>query len=163
MEARMRKSVAERKRIIQKYLEYFRYVWVHKWEVLRECAKKGLIWRGLAHDLSKFLPSEFFAYANFYFGTDEDRAAWSQKFNKAWLLHTHRNKHHWEHWVLFCVGRGAKLVEMPNRYRKEMFCEWVAVGRDTFVDWFRKNFREMYFHPKTKQAVMKEYYARTEK
>ena len=153
----MRRMIAEAMRKLLIYLKYFGYVCRHRWEVFIECSKHGLIWRGLVHDLSKFMPSEFFAYANFYFGTDEDRSAWSQRFNKAWLLHIHRNRHHWEHWVLFCVDNRAKLVEMPARYRREMFCEWVAVGRETFVDWFRKHFREMYFHPKTRQAVLRDY------
>lgn len=23
-----------------------------------------------------------------------------ENFNRAWLLHIHRNPHHWQHWVL---------------------------------------------------------------
>ena len=37
---------------------YDRYLWYvirHKWFVGVECVKRGLWWRGLVHDLSKFV------------------------------------------------------------------------------------------------------------
>jgi len=53
-----------------KYLKYLKYILKHKWYVMIECFKNGLIWRGLMHDLSKFLPSEFIPYANFFYGNN---------------------------------------------------------------------------------------------
>ena len=32
------------------------------WYVFVECAKRGILWRGLIHDWSKILPSEFVPY-----------------------------------------------------------------------------------------------------
>ena len=81
--------------------------------IFLECAKRGLWWRGLLHDLSKFLPSEFLPYACYFYGprarvgalrdgtgyykpTDTGDAA----FDFAWLLHQKRNDHHWQWWVL---------------------------------------------------------------
>lgn len=51
---------------MRKYLKYFNYVFRHKWFVFVECFKFGLLWQGLIHDWSKFLPDEFIAYANFF-------------------------------------------------------------------------------------------------
>lgn len=31
----------------------------HKWLVMKHCFRLGLYWRGLTHDLSKYMPSEF--------------------------------------------------------------------------------------------------------
>ena len=45
-----------------KFFRYLSYVIRHRWFVMIECFKRGLIWRGLTHDLSKFHPSEFFPY-----------------------------------------------------------------------------------------------------
>jgi hypothetical protein len=39
-----------------------------------ECFNQGLIWRGLMHDLSKFLPDEFLPYANFFY---PDKNCWT--------------------------------------------------------------------------------------
>lgn len=63
------------------YWEYFKYVCEHKKNVFVCCFKESknwfrggryregmfYLWHGIAHDLSKFSPSEFKAYAeNFY-------------------------------------------------------------------------------------------------
>ncbi len=50
-----------------KYLKYLNYIARHKWYVMNECFKEGLIWRGIVHDMSKLLPSEFIPYANFFY------------------------------------------------------------------------------------------------
>jgi hypothetical protein len=40
-----------------KHWKYFRYVFRQRWYVFVECVKLGIVWRGLVHDLSKFLPT----------------------------------------------------------------------------------------------------------
>ena len=37
---------------------------------------------------------------------------------KAWLLHIHRNPHHWQYWVLINDNpeEGENLIEMPYNY-----------------------------------------------
>jgi hypothetical protein len=50
------------------YWKYFKYVVKHKWYVFVACCKQGIIWRGIIHDMSKFLPSEFIPYARFFHG-----------------------------------------------------------------------------------------------
>jgi hypothetical protein len=45
---------------IKMIIKYLNYLLRHKWYVGIECFKKGLIWRGLVHDLSKFLQANFF-------------------------------------------------------------------------------------------------------
>ena len=122
-----------------KYLKYLKYVLRHKWFVLIACLKQGLYWQGLMHDISKFRPSEFFPYANhFYGGTNElkyKKVAQTKggylksedsgdfSYDYAWLLHIHRNPHHWQHWILIQDEDDNKILEMPIKHLKEMICD----------------------------------------
>jgi hypothetical protein len=102
-------------------LAYLAYVVRHKWFVTIECWKDGLLWRGLRHDLSKFLPSEFFPYARFFYEPDGSKRTKRDKtgyykpsdtgdpsFDKAWFLHQKRNDHHWQWWVFPDDGPGVE-------------------------------------------------------
>lgn len=84
------------------YLKYFLYVMEHKWNVFVECCKMGMIGHGITHDLSKFLPSEFFPYARYFKGSDNSDINMTiavKDFERAWLFHKNRNRHHWNYWV----------------------------------------------------------------
>jgi len=93
---------------MKKHLKYLSYVIRHRWYVFVECLKMGLVWRGLVHDLSKFLPSEWFPYVNYFNGEwrckgdvpPDYKAPQEIKadFDLAWLKHQHRNPHHWQYW-----------------------------------------------------------------
>ena len=94
------------------HCRYASYVLRHRWFVLVECWRRGLYWRGLTHDLSKLLPSEWFPYVRHFYGPkpecDEDGTEWRTEaddaadaaFDLAWLKHQHRNDHHWQAWLL---------------------------------------------------------------
>ena len=56
--------------IMRAYWNYFLYVLQHKWYVACECFKAGLYIHAITHDLSKLRPSEFFAYAEKFYGGD---------------------------------------------------------------------------------------------
>lgn len=51
------------------------------------------------HDASKSNPDEYEAYDAYFYGGNRSYAV-VQAFQYAWLLHIHRNPHHWQHWVL---------------------------------------------------------------
>lgn len=154
-----------------RYLHYLWYVVRHKFFVGACCWREGLIWRGLVHDVSKFLPSEFGPYANFFYGqknsdikkgrdetgyykpTDTGDAA----FDFAWLLHQKRNRHHWQFWILPEDDGGEKVLEMPLVYAIEMLCDWKGAGRaqrtpDTLA-WYMKNGHRMRLHPRTRVFI----------
>jgi len=42
---------------------------------------------GITHDLTKFLPTEFIPYANYYFGEQPVNESGQEKYNLAWLYH----------------------------------------------------------------------------
>lgn len=105
-----------------KYLiKYLGYVIRHKYFVFKECAKQGLYWQGLKHDLSKFMPSELFPYAKYFYVSKSDN---KENFELAWLKHIHRNPHHWNYWVL-----DGEALPMPKKLVKEMVCDWIGAGR----------------------------------
>lgn len=77
------------------------------------------------HDKSKDSPDEYRAYDEYFYGNNK---SWQvvQDFNKAWLLHIHRNPHHWQYWVLINddPNEGEIIIDMPRHYIIEMICDW---------------------------------------
>jgi hypothetical protein len=53
---------------IKKHLRYASYIARHKWFVFVECARRGLIWRGIVHDWHKLLPEEWVPCAEHFYG-----------------------------------------------------------------------------------------------
>ncbi|WP_339146246.1 MULTISPECIES: DUF5662 family protein [unclassified Sutcliffiella] len=110
----------------------FLYILDHKLNVLIECWKQGLYIQGIIHDWSKFSPKEFLPYAKkfFYYGekSAEDELIWKN----AWLHHQHKNKHHWEYWVV--DPKNKQALPMPRKYLIEMVCDWRSFSRK----WGRK-------------------------
>jgi hypothetical protein len=148
---------------VKKYLKYFQYVFRHKWYVFVECRKWSIRRQGIVHDWSKFLPDEAIAYANFFYGGDKRKDSFynpkdgSDDFNHAWLLHQHRNPHHWQHWLLQ-NDDGTKLaLKMPTKYALEMVCDWVGAGRasghNDVKDWYWRNKDKMILHEDTRAFV----------
>jgi hypothetical protein len=87
---------------MKRHWNYFKYLIRHKWFVAVACRRLGIpIWVAIMHDLSKFRPSEWFPYARtFYTSNGEKQYIETEAFNLAWLLHQHRNPHHWQYWIL---------------------------------------------------------------
>ena len=133
--------------------------------MLVECCKMGIVWQGLIHDLSKFLPSEFFPYAEFFFGRPRGKTGYYKptntgdaNFDFAWLLHQKRNKHHWQWWILPEDRGGVVILDMPIKYRKEMFCDWKGAGRaqghgDDIREWYKVNGSKMQLHENTRRWI----------
>ena len=128
---------------MSKYFKYLKYVIRHKWFVMIECFKIGLYWRGIVHDLSKLLPDEFIPYARYFYGGY--KLVWiNDAFDKAWLLHIHRNPHHWQYWLLQTDDGPLKIIQMPTKYLKEMLCDWhgagmAIIGKNNTIVWYLKN------------------------
>ncbi len=157
------------------YLKYLRYVIRHKWHVFVECCKAGIPIRGLLHDLSKLLPSEFFPYAHYFYGTWMKESEYhgdtrifypwkytemgvKEAFDLAWLKHQKRNKHHWQYWLLQCDSGELKILGMPLKYCKEMLTDWRGAGkaingRDETKEWYEKNKTNMLLHPNARAWV----------
>jgi hypothetical protein len=83
-----------------------------------------------------------------------------QDINKAWLLHIHRNPHHWQYWVLINDNpeEGENLIEMPYNYIIEMVCDWWAFswakGDLTEVfKWLDEHKDYIKLHPNSRKTV----------
>lgn len=108
--------------VIPSNLEYITWIFKHKYYVYKFGRMLNVPrFQLLMHDISKFRPSEFFAYRDTFYvpaATANDypesefslemrewmagntNAHRAHNFQRAWLLHLHRNKHHWQYWTL---------------------------------------------------------------
>lgn len=145
------------------YWRYWRYLLRHKWFVLLAGLHiKAPLWRLLIHDWSKFLPSEFFPYARFFYGfaRGEQPPEVQAAFDRAWLFHQHRNPHHWQFWVLQQDDGVLKVVSMPERLVREMVADWMGAGRAItgrweVREWYAKNQDKIHLHYATRELVEK--------
>lgn len=100
----------------------------HKTRVFINCAKCGLFFRGLVHDLSKFSPTEFFESIKYYQGNRSPIGVCRREtgMSRAWLHHKGRNKHHIEYWY---DNDCNPLPLMPYKYAVECVCDKLAATR----------------------------------
>lgn len=120
----------------------------------------NMVWQiGFAHDQSKSEPDEYEAYDAYFYGGNRSFKV-VQEYRKAWLLHLHRNPHHWQHWVLINDDpkESEVLIEMPINYILEMVCDWWSFSwvkdnlREIF-DWYDEHKNYMRLHPNTRKNV----------
>ena len=161
--------------------QYWSYVLRHKWFVLVAGFRlwkmvvrvRGMFWRLLVHDLSKFRRGEWIAYRRYFYEDWEPLVAvlkhmpaWTgptaesveRDFDRAWLAHQHRNPHHWQHWILREDDGDVKALRMPYRCVVEMVADWMGAGRAItgrwgVEDWYRGNKDKMDLHPHTRKEV----------
>lgn len=160
--------------------QYLKYVAKHKWFVAVASIRLGVpIWRVLLHDWTKFLPSEWRPYAEWFYGYNggswyalkkqfKEHPTWAgpygllisreAAFDRAWNLHQERNDHHWEFWLLSTDDGGTKILPMPDAARREMLADWMGAGRAItgrweVVEWYAKNRHKMQLHPDTRTWI----------
>lgn len=77
------------------------------------------------HDASKREPDEYRPYDAYFYGNNRS-AKVVEDFNIAWLMHIHRNPHHWQHWILHKDDPNEKTecIRMPDVFIIEMVCDW---------------------------------------
>ena len=111
------------------------------------------------HDMSKDEPDEYDAYDAYFYGENKTFAV-KQAFNKAWLLHIHRNPHHWQYWVLVNDDpeEGTILIDMEYNYIVEMICDWWAFSwvsdkLDEIFKWYDEHRDYIQLSNKTRYEV----------
>ena len=149
------------------YKRYFTYVIRHKRYVWKMCFRMWLYWQWLIHDWSKFLPSECKWYMRRFSMWDKSV---EKEFNQARLKHIHRNPHHRNHRLKHNDDGTIDVLEMPERYVKEMLCDrrwvWRALAkyedvktifrycpRHEVYSWYNKRKDNMKLHPDTRDYV----------
>lgn len=131
-------------------VQYDLYLEQHKGNVLKglrwiqenlpDIAVGAVEWQiEFAHDESKSHSDEYEAYDAYFYGGNRSYKV-VQDFNKAWLLHIHRNPHHWQYWVLIHddPDEDMTILDMPYNYILEMICDWWSFS------WQKKNLYEVF-------------------
>ena len=147
------------------FIKHFCTITKHRHMVIRHCAKTGILWQGLRHDLSKYSLAEFIPGAKYYLGYKSPTEAERMEigYSAAWMHHKGRNKHHFEYWTDYNPQtKKMSPVEMPLRYVKEMFCDRVAAGKiylgknytnDNPINYFMNGNARYVMHPNTAKVL----------
>lgn len=119
------KVAAKRKRSsLGDHMAYLKYVGSHKFNVLKAGREIGAPTTTLlAHDLSKFKPTEWKPYVDYWFGpegkTGTHNPAVKKRFRDAAEKHYRRNPHHYH-----------KIQKhQPMKNQLEAIADWYAVNR----------------------------------
>lgn len=112
-----------------------------------------------AHDASKTEQDEYEAYDKYFYGGNRSYQV-VQDFNYAWLMHIHRNPHHWQHWILLNdePDKGEIVLDMPYQYICEMIADWWAFSWKAenlyeIFDWYDKHKDYIKLSHKTRVTV----------
>lgn len=152
---------------MKKYWLNFKTILRHKWFVFLEGLKMHVpLWRLIKHDIDKFYPDEFIAYANTHFSgkTVRDKSGYydpldlNPEFARAWFLHQARNDHHWEYWVMPRKDGTLHTIPMSDVAIREMIADWNGAGRTYSgkagaAEWYGINKGKMLLHPNTRKQV----------
>jgi hypothetical protein len=129
------------------------------------CFRVGLIRQGLAHDLSKYSPTEFLSGMRYYQGNRSPNAAEREDkgYSDAWMHHKGRNRHHYEYWTdMNMEKRVYESVAMPRKYLVEQIMDrraacMVYQGKNytdgSALAYFMKSRERELMHPKNKQEL----------
>lgn len=134
------------------YFEYMKYLLRHKWYVFRAGIKIGApLWALIIHDLDKFYPLMIYAYANMFFPGDAPSYLPQSMFDRALNYHLKNNRHHWQYWITVNSYGNITMLEIPQRFVKEMVADWIgaglAKGEPEVIAWYEKNREGIIMHP----------------
>lgn len=111
------------------------------------------------HDYSKNNEDEYNPYDAYFYGKNRSYQV-IQDYEYAWLLHIHRNPHHWQYWILNHddPDEAETIMDMPENYILEMICDWWSFSWRSenlyeIFDWYDKNGPYMKLSRKTRKSV----------
>lgn len=128
-------------------------------------------WRIIKHDWSKFRPSEFIPYAEFFYGSnsikDPTKGGPSSiqtserihhAFDVAWKKHQNRNDHHYEFWVAFGDNGIPEPLAMPEQAWRELCADYLGMAKTLHknwdvMPWYSQNAGRIILHPQTRFFV----------
>jgi hypothetical protein len=138
---------------IKRHAAYLRYLVRHKYYVYKYGRLAGVgFFRSLFHDWTKFLPCEWFPYAECFYEPDgSSRYAEGEKFVEAWNHHQKHNPHHWQYWIMTMDRGNEVILPMPMKYVREMVADWIGAGiaitgKFDVVDWYSSHRDNMRMH-----------------
>lgn len=109
------------------------------------------------HDMSKFSKSEFDAYCDYFYPSDEINESVEARFDYAWNHHQKQNPHHWQYWILQRDSGEEVRLDIPIEYILEMICDWMSFtskpDSNTTSDWYFSNIANIDISYKTRSIV----------
>ena len=148
-----------------KIWQHFKTITRHRLIVMVSCFKVGLYRQGLAHDLSKYSPTEFWNGVKYFQGTRSPNVAEREDkgYSEAWMHHKGRNKHHYEYWSdMNKTTRTYQPVPMPRKYLVEQIMDRRAAcvvyqGKNyhasSALDYFMASRERMLMHEQNKKEL----------
>ena len=145
--------------------QHFKTITRHKFLVMGGCFRVGLIRQGLAHDLSKYSPTEFRVGARYYQGNRSPNAVERAEkgYSEAWIHHKGRNPHHYEYWTDLSKETGRyESVPVPRKYLVEMIMDRRAACMvyegDKYtpasaLNYLNRSLEKNLLHPRTLQEL----------
>ena len=117
-------------------------------------------WENISeHDKSKHSLDEYTGYDAYFYGNNRSHTV-VENFRRAWLLHIHRNPHHWQYWILVCddYDEGEIILDMPYKYIIEMICDWWSFSwqkgdLSKIFSWYDEHYEYIKLSPKTRETV----------
>lgn len=140
---------------------HLKTVFKHKHLVRKYCWACGLYWQGIAHDMTKFSPTEFSNSVHYYRDGKKSPTVGERKekgYSETWLHHKGRNKHHIEYWTDYVLGKGFTGIPMPFNYLVESICDRLSACKvyngDAYkqtdpLRYFRNSREGILIHPDT--------------
>lgn len=115
------------------------------------------------HDASKTEPDEYYFYDDYFYLSKDNRSSEVvNNFHHAFLMHMHRNPHHWQYWVLTSdnAGEPERYIEMPLPYIFEMICDWWSFSWRSgdlteIFKWWDEHKDHIRLHKKSRRTVEK--------
>ena len=142
---------------LKKFFGHLHTVTHHRHIVIKNCARAGILWQGIKHDLSKYSPTEFAPGVKYYTGDRSPNEGERRDlgYSKAWIHHKGRNKHHYEYWQDIDIKtKTYKYYPMPYKYLGEMFCDRIAASKVYRGKDYKDNDPLIYFNGGHAKAMM---------
>lgn len=119
----------DKKPLISRLFGHFKTITIHKLQVGILCIRCGMIRQGIAHDWSKYSPTEFFSGVKYYQGNRSpiDKEKEEKGYSLAWLHHKGCNKHHWEYWI--DQYKKLRVLDMPTPYLLETIVDRIGASK----------------------------------
>lgn len=150
------------KRKIKDNVNYAGYVLKHKANIIKPMTEMNLpLSQSLSHDISKFRPSQFGPYRDWFFGpggrtTLEPSPKVFSQWRKAVRQH-YKGKNDGHHWKK--LGKDPETV--PINTKMETVADWYAVGKTirgsrgypTFKHWYQKRREKLPIDNTTKTII----------
>ncbi len=81
-----------------------------------------------------------------------------KEFSYAWLKHASRNRHHWQFWTQVSDKGKILKYEIPDKYIKEMICDWIGSGKAQghgipIIQWWDAYNQKIILHSITRRKV----------